>query len=57
MHDRLTAFLATRPNAIIVPVTRGQPGLTLDAMLAALDERPQPSPVHYSPWQGTRRHA
>jgi len=49
MHDRLTAFLATRPNAIIVPVTRGQPGLTYDAMLAALDGRPSPPPGDRSP--------
>ena len=39
MHDRLTAFLATRHKAITVPVTRGQPGHTYDAMLAALDAR------------------
>jgi len=49
MHDRLTAFLATRPQATIVLVTRGQPGRTYDAMLAALDERPQPPSDHYSP--------
>ena len=44
MHDRLTAFLATRPQAIIVPVTRGHPSRTYDAMLAALDRRPSPPP-------------
>ena len=48
MHDRLTAFLATRPKAIIVPVTRGQPSLTYDAMLTALGGRPSPRPGHYS---------
>ena len=31
---------AIRPAAMTVPVTRGQPGLTLAAMLAALDGRP-----------------
>ena len=46
MHDRLTAFLATRPGAIIVPVTRGQPDLTYTAMLAALDGQTGPAPGH-----------
>ena len=48
MHDRLTAFLATRPKAIIVPVTRGKPGRTYDAMLAALDRQPGPPPGGHS---------
>jgi len=48
-HDRLTAFLATRPQAIIVAVTRGQPGRTDGAMLAALDRRSSPPPGDHSP--------
>ncbi len=44
MHDRLTAMLATRPAAIIIPVTRSHPGRTYAAMLAALDGRPAPGP-------------
>ena len=35
---------AIRPAAMTVPVTRGQPGLTLAAMLAALDGRPSRHP-------------
>ena len=49
MHDRLTALLATRPGAMIGPVTRGQPGLTYAAMLAAPDGRPGPAPGAHSP--------
>jgi predicted kinase len=48
MHDRLTALLATRPAAMIVPVTPGQPGITYAAMLAALDGRPGPAPADHS---------
>jgi hypothetical protein len=48
MHDRLTAFLATRPRAIVVPVTRSHPGVTYDAMLAALDARPSRPPGDHS---------
>lgn len=44
MNDRLTALIASRPRAMIVPVTRGQPGRTYAAMLAALDERPARAP-------------
>jgi len=33
---------------MIIPVTRGQPGRTYHAMVAALDERPQLPSDHYS---------
>ena len=49
MPDRLTAFLATRPQTIIIPVTRGHPGPAYDAMLAALDARLSPPPGDHSP--------
>jgi len=49
MHDRLTALLATRPGAMIVPVTPGQPSLTCAAMLAALDDQPGPAPAGHFP--------
>ena len=49
MHDRLTALVATRPGAMIVPVTPGQPSLTYAAMLAALDDQPGPAPADHSP--------
>jgi len=48
MPDRLTAFLATRPQTIIIPVTRGHPGPAYDAMLAALDARLSPPPGNHS---------
>jgi predicted kinase len=48
MHDRLTALLATRPGAMIVPVTPGQPRLTYAAMLAKLDGRPSPAPADHT---------